>query len=164
MGVSCGWRAVQVKLDNERLRRVELERLLAALQSGSGMADVFARYERDLDVAATEVRELKAANAALLRAQHRDAFAAAAATPGTAGAALDGAVVGWLHTGKPDPGAAGDASHPLHASERPAAFHGVIRACLVSCVLLRIGPVRADGFFLVQRGAGRERVSLHRAS
>eukprot|EP00892_Ulva_mutabilis_P001593 jgi/Ulvmu1/11434/UM076_0008.1 len=71
----------EVRLDNERLRRVELERLLTALQAGSSMADVFARYERDLDTSASEVRELKAANTALLRAQHRDAFAAAAATP-----------------------------------------------------------------------------------
>lgn len=91
---------VQVQLDNERLRRVELERLLAALQAGSGMAEVFARYERDLDAAAREAQELKAANAALLRAQHRDEVAAAlaAARPDSedavAGRDLGGAAAG----------------------------------------------------------------------
>lgn len=79
---------MQVQLDNERLRRIELERQLAALQAGSSMAEVFAQYERDLEAAAREARELKAANAALLRAQHRDEYAAALAATAPGGAAV----------------------------------------------------------------------------
>jgi hypothetical protein len=69
---------IQVKLDDEKLRRLEMARALHALQQGSDMAAVFARYEADLERLRRSNEELRTQCGALARA-------AAEAAPCTGG-------------------------------------------------------------------------------
>lgn len=60
---------MQVKLDNEKLRRMEVQRVLHALQQGSDMAAVFARYEHDLEHLRSDNEQLRSQNENLIQAQ-----------------------------------------------------------------------------------------------
>lgn len=58
-----------MKLDNEKIRRMEVQRALHALQQGSDMAAVFARYEHDLERLRNDNEQLRAQNDNLAKAQ-----------------------------------------------------------------------------------------------
>lgn len=58
---------MQVRLDTERLKCVEAQRLARRLQQGSDLADVFAWYERDLEVACAEAKAASDQNRELLQ-------------------------------------------------------------------------------------------------
>lgn len=64
-----GFGNVQVKLDNEKIRRMEVQRALHAMQQGSDMAAVFARYEHDLERLRKNNDQLRAQNDTLAKAQ-----------------------------------------------------------------------------------------------
>ena len=56
-----------MRLDSERLKCVEAQRLARRLQQGSDLADVFARYERDVDAARAEAQAAGDQNRQLLQ-------------------------------------------------------------------------------------------------
>ena len=58
---------MQVKVDTERLKRVEAERMLTKLQQSSTMADVFAKYEADIEQLREQHKLLLSRNEQLLR-------------------------------------------------------------------------------------------------
>jgi hypothetical protein len=60
---------MQVKLDNEKIRRLEMQRVLHALQQGSDLAAVFSRYEHDLERLRTDNEQLRAQNDLLAKTQ-----------------------------------------------------------------------------------------------